>query len=238
MHKVTFYLVVALLLFFAGCVAIDEAGIEGANPDAAVSVDNQVFGPASLFGMWEGESNLDGVVKEIFIMVRQPVLERMVTPTGQAPTPQAPIKSVESSLAKPTGRQAEKVVSPTLRSSVQAPTAPVPVWEPVTNTGLVLWAWDIFFNISERAPFNLQIIFKEDGPGKLTVVSQGGGTGDARFVQDGSERRIDVSLAHPVLKEIKGRILYNGNKINGSFTFLGKEGVFKLAKDDSKPVEK
>jgi len=220
MHKITF-LVIGLLLFLAGCVAIDESGIEGANSDGAASVDNKAFGPASLFGLWKGESNLDGVVKEIFIMVRQPVLERMVTPT-----PQAPIKS-----DKPASRQAEKVISPT-------PTATAPVWEPITNTGFVFWAWDIFFKISEKAPFNLQIIFKEDGPGKLTVVSQGGGTGNALFVQDGSERRIDVALAHPVLKEIKGRILYEGNKINGSFTLLGKEGVFKLVKEKLEPAEK
>jgi hypothetical protein len=220
MHKITF-LVIGLLLLAAGCVAIDESGVDGSG-----TVDNQAFGPASLFGMWKGESNWDGVVKEIFVMVRQPVLERMVTPT-----PQAPIKSAESPRAKPASRQTDKVVSPT-------PTAPAPVWEPITNTGLIFWAWDIFFKISEKAPFNIQIIFKEDGPGKLTVVSQGGGTGTARFVQDGSERRIDVSLNHPVLKEIKGRILYDGNKINGSFTFLGKEGVFKLVKDNLEPEEK
>jgi len=218
MHKVTFYLVVALLFLAAGCVAIDESDIEGAQPDVN-------FGPASLFGMWKGESNWDGAVKEIFVMVRNPVLERMVTPTGQAPTPQAPIKS-----AKPGSHQTDKVVSPT-------PTAPAPVWKPITDTGLVFWTWDIFFKISEKAPCNVQIIFKEDGPGNLTVVSQGGGTGNARFVQDGSERRIEVSLAHPVFKEIKARILYNGNKINGSFTLLGKEGVFKLVKEKFEPTE-
>ncbi len=223
MHKITF-LVIGLLLFSAGCVAIDEAGTDGVNPNVVVPAgkqnDSPAFSPASLDGMWTGESNWDGVVKEIFVMVRKPVVERMVTPT-----PQAPIKS-----DKPANRQADKVVSPT-------PAAPAPVWEPMTDTGLVFWAWDIFFNISERAPFNLQIIFKEDGPGKLTVMSQGGGTGNARFVQDGSERRIEVSLAHPALKEIKGRILYEGDKINGSFTFLGKEGVFKLVKDNSNPEE-
>jgi hypothetical protein len=225
MHKITF-LVIGLLLLSTGCVAIDEAGIDGPGPDAAANADNQAFGPASLAGMWKGESNWDGAVKEIFVMVRQPVLERMVTPTGQAPTPQSPIKS-----GNPASRQTDKVVSPT-------PTAPAPVWEPITDTGLVFWAWDIFFQISEKAPCNVQIIFKEDGPGKLTVVSQGGGTGSARFVQDGSERRIEVSLAHPVFKEIKGRFLYEGNKINGSFTLLGKEGVFKLVKEKLEPEEK
>ena len=224
MHKIIF-LVIGLLLLAAGCVAIDESDIEGAQPDVN-------FGPASLFGMWKGESNWDGAVKEIFVMVRNPVLERMVTPTPQVPLgklggehAESPIKS-----AKPGSHQTDKVVSPT-------PTAPAPVWKPITDTGLVFWTWDIFFKISEKAPCNVQIIFKEDGRGNLTVVSQGGGTGNARFVQDGSERRIEGSLAHPVFKEIKARILYNGNKINGSFTLLGKEGVFKLVKEKFEPTE-
>ena len=131
---------------------------------------------------------------------------------------------------KPVSHQVEKTVSPT-------PAAPTPVWQPITDTGLVFWAWDIFFQISEKAPCNIQIIFKEEGRGRLTVVSQGGGTGNARFVLDGAERRIDVALTHPIFKEIKARILYNGNKINGSFTLLGKEGVFKLVKEKFEPTE-
>ncbi|MBI5778950.1 MAG: hypothetical protein HZA49_05785 [Planctomycetes bacterium] len=211
MPKIIFYLVIGLLLLSAGCVAIDEAGMEGPGPDAP-------FGPASLAGMWKGESNWDGTAREIRVLVRRPIIERMVSPTGQAPA-----KTVKVSGESKEGKASESVK---------------PVWEQVNDPGLVFWGWDIFFKGEEKINFvNLQFIFKEDGPGKLAVVSQSGGTGNAIFVQENGEKRIELALAHPLLKEIKGRILYEGNKINGSFTFLGKEGIFKLAKDNSKPAE-
>lgn len=190
---------------------MDESGIEGAQPDAA-------FGPASLAGMWKGESNWDGTTKEIRVWVRKPTIERMISPTGQAPA-----KTVKVSGENKEGKAPEPVR---------------PVWEQVNDPGLVFWGWDIFIKGSEKIDFvNVQIIFKEDGPGKLTVVSQTGGTGNAIFIQEGGEKRIEVALAHPLFKEIKGRFICEGGKINGSFTLLGKEGIFKLAKDNSKPAE-
>ena len=226
MHKVTFYLVIAVLLFSAGCAVIDENGIEGAQPDAA-------FGPASLAGMWKGESNWDGTTKEIKVWVRKPTIERMISPTGQAPTSQAPF-------GKLGGEHAE--------SPIAKPSAGAPAWEQVKDTGLVFWGWDIFIKGSEKINFvNVQIIFKEDGQGKLTVVSQTGGTGNAIFVQEGGEKRVELALFHPLFKEINGRFRYEPSpskmglgedgKINGSFTLVGKEGIFKLTKDNFKPAE-
>jgi len=236
MTKIIFYLSGVLLILSAGCVAIDESGIENAQPDTTA------FGPASLAGMWIGESNWDGAIKEIRVLVRKPIVERMVTPTAQAPvTKTETVKDNESGIAspsltlnknsKPKGPQPGKPISPT-------PIAPA--WEPVTDNELVFWGWDIFIKGEGKSPFfNLQIIFREDSPGKMTVVSQSGGTGNARFVRDGAERRIEVDLEHPMFKEkeMKGRFLLEGDRINGSFTFFGKEGIFKLVKDNSKPEE-
>lgn len=242
MYKAIFYLVIGLLLFSAGCVAIDESDIEGAHLD-------ETFGPASLAGMWKGESNWDGTTKEIKVWVRKPTIERMITPTPQAPikkTESVPSKRDESHLSKPTLTLNQNSKSiPTGLPSVKGqdgqspiPQAPASAWEQIRDTGLVFWGWDISIKFSEKEFLNIQIILKEEGNGKLTVVSQTGGTGNARFVQEGEEKRIEVALAHPIFKEIKGRILYDGDKINGSFTLFGKEGLLKLEKDNSKPVEK
>ncbi|MEW6027293.1 MAG: hypothetical protein AB1599_08360 [Planctomycetota bacterium] len=168
------------------------------------------FGPVSIAGTWKGESNWNSASKDITVMVRKPTVDLLVAPAGQAPA-----------------QQAEKPVSPT-------PLA----WERVPDEAISFWGWDIIFKVTEKDFFSVQIIFKDEGNGTLTVVSQSGGSGTARFVSDGAERRIEVNLKHPLFKEIKGRILCNPDRINGSFTLFEKEGIFKLEKDNSKPTER
>jgi hypothetical protein len=255
MQKLLFCFIFSAVILSAGCVGIDESGFDGAGQEAIASGDAQSFGPASLAGIWTGESNWDGVDKEIVVMVRKPIVERMVTPTGQAPAkkaepagndesrvsvPAMTLKPDSKSKAPKTAKPGEPAV-PTGQAGRQATrenTAPEAVWEPITDTGLVFWGWDIFIKGEENKPFfNIQIVFKEEGPGEMSVFSQTGGKGRARFIREGREQRIEVSMSHPMFKdkEIKGRFLYMGGRINGSFVFLDKEGIFKINRDDSIP---